>query len=53
MKLSPSGRFRVTVNAPAGVPVVYYRALTRVPKTAGNRKTFRTFTLVRGVRIAR
>jgi len=43
----------VTVKAPAGLDVAYWRALTRVRRTPRNPQTFRTFTLLRGVRIAR
>ena len=53
IKVGADGRFRATVPAPRGLAVVYDRALTRVRKTARNRTTYPTFTLVRGVAVAR
>jgi uncharacterized repeat protein (TIGR01451 family) len=53
VKVSRSGRFTVTVKAPDGVARVYYRADTRVRTSAKNRRTSRTNTLWRGVRIVR
>ena len=51
IKVTRGGRFRVTVPAPKGVDIAYYRALTRVRKTTHNPKTYETFTLLRGVRL--
>ena len=52
IRVSREGRFTVTVTAPAGAAVAYYRAVTRVPRTAGSGRTSTTFTMLRGVPIA-
>jgi len=52
IRVSRDGRFTVTVTAPAGTAVAYYRAVTRVPRIAGARRTSATFTTLRSVRIA-
>ena len=53
MKVSRDGRFRVTVAAPRGLDVAYYRVLTRVRRTPRDQRTFRTFTFLRAVRLPR
>jgi hypothetical protein len=53
VKVSRDGRFRVTVAAPRGLDVAYYRALTRVRRTPRDPRTFRTFTFLRAVRLPR
>ena len=53
IKVATDGRFRTTVPAPRRLAVAYYRAVTRVRKTTRNRTTYPTFTLLRGVAIAR
>ncbi len=53
-KLSRSGTYSTAVRLPAslqGAPAVYLQAETRVPQNARSKKTFPTFTLVRGVRL--
>ena len=52
IKVAADGRFRITVPAPRGLAVAYYRAVTRVRKTTRNRTTYPTFTLLRGVAVA-
>ena len=52
IRVSPSGAFRVTVRAPAG-GVAYYRALTQVRNPSPASRNFNTFTLLRGVALAR
>jgi uncharacterized repeat protein (TIGR01451 family) len=52
IRVSPSGRFRVTVPAPAS-GVAYYRALTQVRTSTRSSSIFPTFTLLRGVRLGR
>ena len=52
IRVSPSGAFRVTVRAPAG-DVAYYRALTQVRNPSPTSRNFNTFTLLRGVALAR
>ncbi|PTL58728.1 hypothetical protein [Paraconexibacter algicola] len=49
VKPRSDGSFRVTVPAPEGQLAAVYRLGTRVRKTAGNAKTFPTFTLPRAV----
>jgi virginiamycin B lyase len=53
-RLGSSGRFSATFTLPpalATAPVVYLRAETTVRKTTKNPKTYKTYTLVRGVRV--
>jgi virginiamycin B lyase len=54
VKAGASGRFSATFTlsgALATAPVVYLRAETAVRKTTKNAKTYKTYTLVRGVRV--
>ena len=53
VKPNRRGRFSATFSLPpslAGLPVVFLRAQTKVPKNAASRKSFPTFTLIRSVR---
>jgi len=55
VKLSRSGTYSTAVRLPAslqGAPAVYLQAETRVLQNSHSKKTFRTFTLVRGVRLS-
>ncbi|MBO9533331.1 MAG: hypothetical protein J7513_10195 [Solirubrobacteraceae bacterium] len=45
------GRFSATFKAPTGATYAIYRAETRVPKRAGSKKTFETYTLPRLTRL--
>jgi Bacterial Ig domain len=53
VKVDSDGRFEVTIPAPANADRAYYRALTKVRKNRDNPKTYPTFTLLRGVSLAR
>ena len=46
---APDGRFKVTVDAPAGERAAVYRLRTRVRRSAASPKLFETFTLPRAV----
>jgi hypothetical protein len=52
VKPSPSGAFTARFDLPPGQSVVFLRAQTKVRKSTTNKKTFATFTLVRGVKVA-
>jgi hypothetical protein len=49
VKPSPSGAFTAHVNGPKGRGVVYLRAQTKVRHNTHSKKTFATFTLIRGL----
>jgi hypothetical protein len=49
VKPSPSGAFTAHINGPAGRSVVYLRAQTKVRNNTHSKKTFATFTLIRGL----
>jgi hypothetical protein len=54
VKPSPSGAFIARINLPAGLQnavAVYLRAQTKVRKVTTSKKTFDTFTLIRGVKL--
>jgi hypothetical protein len=51
VKIAPDGHYTVSVPAPTGPSVAFYRLLTQVPQSAGSPRLHPTFTLLRGVTI--
>lgn len=52
VKPSPSGAFTARFNRPASQSVLYLRAQTKVRNNTRSKKTFATFTLIRGLKFS-
>jgi hypothetical protein len=51
MRIAPDGHYTVSVPAPTGRSVAFYRLLTQVRQSTGSPRLHPTFTLLRGVTI--